>query len=329
MQERLGDTIAVAQVDGHNIVPVWETSDKQEYAARTIRKKINSKLGEFLTYFPEVCVHPYSLEVKPEKIDWEYLEREHLKEVDHSVKEASWCKPGSRAGLMMLEEFIQKRLRFYGDNKKKNDPNEDVLSNLSPWFHFGQISTQRAILEVIKLKKKYPQSVEIFCEEAIVRRELTDNYCFYNENYDNINGAHDWARKTLNDHRNDKRQYLYSYDQLDKSQTHDDLWNSAQRQMVIEGKMHGFLRMYWAKKILEWTKSPEEAIAFAIRLNDRYNYDGRDPNGYVGVMWSICGVHDQGWKERPIFGKIRFMNYAGCQRKFDVPLFVKKYSLEK
>jgi len=140
-----------------------------------------------------------------------------------------------------------------------------------------------------------------------------------------LEGSYEWARKTLNDHKKDKREYLYSLEEFEKGLTHDDLWNAAQIQMVRDGKMHGFLRMYWAKKILEWTESPEQALEFAIYLNDKYELDGRDPNGYVGCMWSICGVHDQGWKERPVFGKIRFMNYNGCKRKFDVNAFVNKY----
>lgn len=133
-------------------------------------------------------------------------------------------------------------------------------------------------------------------------------------------------KKTLNDHRNDKREHVYSRDDLEYARTYDKLWNASQIQMIKEGKMHGFLRMYWAKKILEWTKTPEEALEIAIYLNDKYNFDGRDPNGYVGIMWSICGVHDQGWRERPIFGKIRYMNYDGCKRKFDVVQYENKYS---
>jgi deoxyribodipyrimidine photo-lyase len=126
-------------------------------------------------------------------------------------------------------------------------------------------------------------------------------------------------------HSKDKRPFLYTRKQLDESHTHDDLWNAAQNQLRREGKMHGFLRMYWAKKILEWTASPEEALSSAIYLNDRYSLDGRDPNGYVGCMWSIGGIHDQGWGERAVFGKIRYMNYDGCKRKFDIKAFIARY----
>eukprot|EP01083_Nonionella_stella_P305475 1065785_1 len=133
-----------------------------------------------------------------------------------------------------------------------------------------------------------------------------------------------WAQDTLEVHEMDEREYVYDLNELETYQTHDDLWNAAQKQLIVDAKMHGFLRMYWAKKILEWSETPKEALEHAIYLNDKYSIDGRDPNGYVGCMWSICGIHDQGWRERPIFGKIRYMNYAGCKRKFDVSAFVKK-----
>ncbi|XP_041119981.1 CPD photolyase isoform X3 [Polyodon spathula] len=265
------------------------------------------------------------LEEVAKAVDWEQA-RSSL-EVDCSVKEVDWARPGTEAGLAMLESFIMERLKLFGSDR--NNPNRPALSNLSPWFHFGQVSVQRAVLEVRKCSSKYLQSVNSFIEEAVVRRELADNFCYYNKNYDCVEGASDWARKTLQDHAQDERSHLYSRAQLEAGKTHDPLWNAAQLQMTLEGKMHGFLRMYWAKKILEWTSSPEEALETALYLNDRYELDGRDPNGYVGCMWSICGIHDQGWGERPVFGKIRFMNYAGCKRKFDVGQFERKYHPEK
>ena len=165
----------------------------------------------------------------------------------------------------------------------------------------------------------------IFSFSFIVRSELSDNFCYYQENYDNIKGGYDWAVKTLNDHRKDKREYLYTKEELDLAQTHDELWNAAQIQLKTEGKIHGFMRMYWAKKILEWTESPEKALEIALYFNDHYSLDGADSNGFVGCMWSIVGIHDQGWAERAIFGKIRYMNYAGCKRKFDISKYVAKY----
>ncbi|XP_064109725.1 deoxyribodipyrimidine photo-lyase-like isoform X1 [Macrobrachium nipponense] len=321
VQKGIPDSIPMCKVDAHNIVPCWQASDKQEYSAKTIRRKINDQLSTYLTKFPPVVKHPYESKFKSEPTDWVKVDR--FLEVDRSVVPVEWATPGTNAGLDVLNQFCLKRLRKYA--AKSNDPTENALSNLSPWLHFGQVSAQRCALEVRRYRKQLKESTESFLEEIIIRRELTDNYCYYQKDYDNIDGAYAWARTTLNDHRDDKRPYLYSQATLDEARTHDELWNSAQIQLIKEGKMHGYLRMYWAKKILEWTASPEEAITIALYLNDRYNLDGTDPNGYVGVMWSICGIHDQGWKERPIFGKIRYMNYDGCKRKFKIEAFVARY----
>ena len=194
----------------------------------------------------------------------------------------------------------------------------DALSNLSPYLHFGHLAPQRAALEASKHRAAHKASVEGFLEELVVRRELADNYCHYVENYDSLDAAYDWAKQTLAVHAGDKREFLYTREQFEAAQTHDKLWNAAQKEMVATGKMHGYIRMYWAKKILEWTASPEEALQVSIWLNDKWELDGRDPNGYVGCMWSVAGIHDQGWGERAVFGKIRYMNFAGCKRKFDV-----------
>lgn len=321
IKKGLPKDVPLVQVDAHNIVPIWITSDKQEYAARTIRNKINSKLPEFLTEFPPMMKHPHKASSAPETIDWKKA-LDSLK-ADKSVGEVDWIKPGYRNAAGMLESYIEKRLKLFGE--KRNDPTVDALSNLAPFFHFGQISAQRAVIEVKKQKSKYSAAVDAFCEEAVIRRELSDNYCFYQKNYDNLKGAYDWARTTLDLHKKDKRPYLYTRQELEESRTHDDLWNAAQNQLREEGKMHGFLRMYWAKKILEWMKSPEESLETAIYLNDRLSLDGRDPNGYVGCMWSIAGIHDQGWAERAVFGKIRYMNYEGCKRKFKIDTFIARY----
>ncbi|KAG8581631.1 hypothetical protein GDO81_007743 [Engystomops pustulosus] len=323
--ERLPKDVPLVQVDAHNIVPCWVASNKQEYGARTIRRKIHDQLSQFLTEFPPVTTHPYNSKLEAEPIDWDKCYASL--EVDRTVKEVEWAKPGAKAGMDMLHSFITERLKFF--NADRNNPNRQALSNLSPWFHFGQLSVQRAILEVQKYRSKYKESVDGFVEEAVVRRELADNFCYYNKNYDKVEGAYDWAKNTLKDHAKDKRTHLYTLQQLENGKTHDPLWNAAQLQMVHEGKMHGFLRMYWAKKILEWTSSPEEALRFTIYLNDRFELDGRDPNGYVGCMWSICGIHDQGWAERAVFGKIRYMNYQGCKRKFDVDQFERRYHPKK
>ncbi|GBF93049.1 CPD photolyase [Raphidocelis subcapitata] len=310
------------EVDAHNVVPVWVASDKREYGARTIRPKIHKALPEFLCEFPEPPKPAaWGGAARPGPIDWEALLSE-VREKGAAVPEVSWCTPGEDGGLDALtgeKGFLSPaRLALY--EAKRNDPGEpQALSNLSPWLHFGQLSAQRAALEAAKHRTKHKASVDGFLEELVVRRELADNYCHHcPDTYDSLDACYEWARETLRTHARDKREHLYTRDQLEKGQTHDELWNAAQWEMVHSGKMHGFMRMYWAKKILEWTESPEQALEYSIFLNDRYQLDGRDPNGYVGCMWSIGGIHDQGWGERPVFGKIRYMNYAGCKRKFDI-----------
>lgn len=222
-----------------------------------------------------------------------------------------------------LEKFLSLNLKSYAD--ARNDPNLEGQSNISPYLHYGQISAQRVVLEALKHRAKHSKSYDAFVEELVVRRELAENYCLYNAHYDSFEGFPDWAKASLTQHAKDKRDFLYTLDQFEKAKTHDKLWNAAQIEMVKNGKMHGFMRMYWAKKILEWSSSPQEAMKIAIHLNDKYEMDGRDPNGYVGCAWSIGGVHDQGWKERNVFGKVRFMNYDGCKRKFNVDAYIKKF----
>jgi len=178
-------------------------------------------------------------------------------------------------------------------------------------------------MEVVDAKVS-KQSKDAFREELIVRRELSDNYCFYNSLYDSFEGFPSWAKKTLNEHRRDRRDYQYSRKEFEHGQTHDTLWNAAQMEMNTTGKMHGYMRMYWTKKILEWTESSEQALEVAIYLNDRYSLDGRDPNGYVGIAWSIGGVHDRAWSNRTVYGKIRSMSSHGCRSKFDVPSYIEK-----
>jgi deoxyribodipyrimidine photo-lyase len=168
------------------------------------------------------------------------------------------------------------------------------------------------------------QEPSSFLEELVVRRELADNFCYYNAHYDQFDGFPNWAKETLREHQKDRREYIYTLKEMEAAQTHDDLWNAAQMEMVHKGKMHGYLRMYWAKKILEWTQSPQDALQVAIYLNDRYELDGRDPNGYTGIAWSIGGVHDRAWKERAIFGKVRYMSYKGASGKFDVKAYIQK-----
>lgn len=314
--------IPVHMVDAHNVVPVWVASPKLEYAARTIRPKIHGKLRDFFKPFPETPSNPVAWKgPAPPETHWEQIIEEVLR-VGAEVPEVKWCKPGEKAGMEALQAFLTKdRLGMF--DTKRNDPNvPQALSNLSPWIRFGQISAQRCALEARDRKSAHPKAVETFLEELVVRRELADNFCEYNENYDRVAGASEWARLSLEKHAVDPREYVYTREELEHAKTHDELWNAAQNELKYHGKMHGFMRMYWAKKVLEWTESPEQALEIALYLNDKFSLDGRDTGGFVGVMWSICGIHDMGWTERPIFGKIRYMNYNGCKRKFKIDSYV-------
>lgn len=322
--KKVTDSVVIHEVDAHNIVPVWVASDKLEYSAKTIRGKINKLLPEYLIDFPTLQSPNREWALKDRVIDWDGLIDDVLRK-GAEVPEIEWCEPGEDAAREVLmggkNGFLTKRLKNYSADRN-NPLKPKALSGLSPYLHFGQISAQRCALEAQRVRKLCPQAVDTFLEELIVRRELADNFCFYQPHYDSLKGAWGWAQTTLLNHASDKREQIYTREQFEKAQTADPLWNAAQLEMVYCGKMHGFMRMYWAKKILEWTREPEEALSISIYLNDKYEIDGRDPSGYVGCMWSICGVHDQGWKERPVFGKIRYMNYAGCKRKFDVDGYI-------
>jgi deoxyribodipyrimidine photo-lyase len=313
--ERIG--VALEEVDAHNIVPCWVASAKAEYGAYTLRPKLKRLLPEFLEDFPPLARHPVGWQGKGPAIRWERLPASLA--IDLTVPEVAWLSPGERQARARLDYFLEQRLPLYGEGR--NNPTLAGQSDLSPYLHFGQLAPQRVALEV-KRRRGHDASREAFLEELIVRRELAENFCFYQPHYDSFAGFPAWAQKTLNEHRRDKREHLYPSEALESGRTHDELWNAAQREMVRRGKMHGYLRMYWAKKILEWTASPEEAQALAIYLNDKYELDGRDPNGYAGIAWSIGGVHDRAWFERPVFGKIRYMSYNGCRAKFKVEVYI-------
>ncbi len=306
--------INIHQVDAHNIVPCWITSQKQEYAAYTIRPKINKLLPEFLTSIPELDKHYLNTETDFIINDWDKT----IKILNISKEEKiKWLKSGSKAAKENLDQFIDYKLKDY--DELRNNPNVDATSNLSPYLHFGQISAQRVALEV---SKSQHNSKDAFLEQLIIRRELSDNFCYYNPNYDNFDGFPAWAKDSLIKHKEDFRQYIYTLEELETANTHDKLWNAAQLEMVRKNKMHGYLRMYWAKKILEWSLSPELAIEWANNLNNKYELDGRDPNGYVGAAWSIGGVHDRAWADRPVTGKVRYMSHDRLKLKFNISQYI-------
>jgi deoxyribodipyrimidine photo-lyase len=311
---------SVYEVDAHNIVPCWVASPKREYGAYTLRPKIGRALPEFLDLFPSRPKATKSFKGRIPRIDWQRVAM-RLK-VDREVGPVEWIAPGEKAAKRALRRFLRGGLRGYPETR--NDPTVAGQSDLSPYLHFGHISAQRVAIEVEKSGAP-TGSKEAFLEELIVRRELSDNFCLHSPRYDRVGSFPQWASQTLAEHADDPRDHLYTLRQLERGLTHDDLWNAAQFEMVRRGKMHGYMRMYWAKKILEWTRSARTAMRYAIRLNDRYELDGRDPNGYAGIAWSIGGVHDRAWGERPVFGKVRYMSSRGMRTKFDVDAYIGKY----
>ncbi len=337
-QKTQDQNCALIEVDGHNIVPVWQSSNKQEYSARTIRPKINRQLKAWLTEFPALLPQDAKFSESQQavlrKFGWKGWDAssDHPLAAEINAKisvlggvDTRLVPSGSAAALQGMRSFIKDSLANY---EERNDPNQKVTSGLSAYLHFGQISAQRIALEVVRSTGVIPGDPAAegpaaeFLEELIVRRELADNFCFYNPFYDSFEGFPNWANKTLNAHRSDPRSWRYRDEQLALGKTHDDLWNAAQQELVANGSMPGYLRMYWAKKILEWTASPEQAMQIAIDLNDTYALDGRDPNGYTGIAWSIGGVHDRPWGERAVFGNIRFMSYDGCKKKFSISEYI-------
>jgi deoxyribodipyrimidine photo-lyase len=240
--------------------------------------------------------------------------------LDRSAHPIDGVRAGTAAGLAELDDFVRRRLRHYAD--RKNRPEfTDGTSRLSAYLHFGHLGP-RAVALAVRKARAPKRAQDAFLEELVVRRELAVNFVARNPDYDRYVGFPAWARRTLEQHRADERPTIYTEAELERAATHDLLWNAAQVEMMTTGRMHGYLRMYWAKKILEWSPSAADAQGVAIRLNDRYLLDGRDPNGYANIAWAIGGRHDRPWIPRPIFGTVRYMSEASTARKFDSRAYI-------
>ena len=213
--------------------------------------------------------------------------------------------------------------KLAGYSTSRNRPELDHTGLLSPYLHFGHISPISVAIAVQNADAP-PADKDAFLSQIITWRELSINFVRSSPNYDNFECAEPWAHRTLAAHCKDRRPVLYSPKQLEDAGTHDALWNAAQMQMVTRGWMHNYMRIYWAKKILEWTRTPAEAYRIAVDLNDKYELDGRDPNGYAGIAWAIVGKFDRPWFERPIFGLIRYMSAASSGRKFDSRAYIRQ-----
>jgi deoxyribodipyrimidine photo-lyase len=252
-----------------------------------------------------------------------------FKSLDRTIVPVDSFTGGTHAALKHLHEFVNHGLKDY--DEKRNNPEINGTSRLSPYLHFGNIgpiTIALAVEEACAKGKATRRTCDRFLDQVIAWRELSVLFVKYNPNYDSWECAEPWARKTLIEHTADPRPNRYSFDQLERAETHDDLWNAAQRQMVDTGWMHNYMRMYWAKMILEWAPDPARAFGWAVTLNDRYELDGRDPNGYQGIAWAIVGKHDRPWFNRPIFGLVRPMSSTSTAKKFDSRFYIQQYGRE-
>ncbi|MDG6256261.1 MAG: deoxyribodipyrimidine photo-lyase [Methanomicrobiaceae archaeon] len=306
-------------VEDNVAVPVRRASPKEEWSAATFRRKIRPHLDRFLI-LPEPVRPDHSgrlLEIPSEPLASVERVLRRLS-IDRSIDPVPSYHGGGREAHRRLTRFLAGVIERF--EAERNDPTADALSHMSPYLHFGQISPIDITQQV---RKRRSAGADAYLEELIVRRELAVNFVFYNPRYDSYEGLPGWAKATLAAHEGDRREYVYSFEEFEQASTHDPYWNAAQLEMVHTGKMHGYMRMYWGKKILEWSETPAAAFEIAISLNNRYELDGRDPNGYAGVAWCF-GKHDRAWAERPVFGKVRYMNAAGLRRKFDADAYVEK-----
>jgi deoxyribodipyrimidine photo-lyase len=319
----------VVQVESDVVVPVAVVSRKAEYAARTIRPKIHKHLKDYIIEFKPTEIKKSSLNLRVSGLDLSDIEAVAKKmSIDQGVVPVSgFFTGGTSRAKKIFKEFLRHRFKHYVGNR--NQPQTDDVSHMSKYLHFGQISPLYLALQIRKTEKRFKEARQAYLEELIVRRELAMNFVYYTPNYDSYGCLPAWAQKTLAEHKKDRREYLYTRRQLENFQTHDDYWNAAMREMEFTGYMHNYMRMYWGKKILEWSKTPEQAFKTILAINNKYFLDGRDANSYTGVAW-VFGVHDRAWIERPIFGKIRYMAAAGLERKCDIQSYVAKMNaLEK
>ena len=313
----------VVQVESDVVVPVEVVSDKAEYAARTIRPKIHRYLATYLVGFRQTRIKHTSLGLKVKEINLDDIENvlQNLN-LDCSVPPISdLFKGGTCQAVNRFNRFIHHRLIHYDDHS--NQPQTDDISHMSPYLHFGQISPLYLALKISRAADALNNLKEAYIEQLIVRRELAMNFAYYTSDYDAYTCIPGWAEKTLAEHDRDKRDYIYSRRQLENAETHDEYWNASMLEMKHTGFMHNYMRMYWGKKILEWSETPQKAFRTTLAINNKYFLDGRDPNSYTGVAW-IYGVHDRAWSERSIFGKTRYMAASGLERKCDIAAYVKK-----
>ena len=318
------------------IVPFWTVDadvivpsrllEKAQFSAAVARPRLYRMLPEFLVPYANPCAEvewkrPRGLQAEDVRADM----TRGWKDFDRSVKPVEAWTGGHHAAMKRLRVFCDEMLVSY--DRERNRPEVDGTSKMSPYLHFGHVGPQTIALAVDAAAKKNPKLREArdsYFNELIVWRELSVNFVRYQAEYDSPGCADKWAKETIAEHDRDEREVLYKLPQLENAETYDELWNAAQIQMVRYGWMHNYLRMYWAKKIVEWTPNVRIAMKVAIYLNDKYEIDGRDPNGYAGIAWSMLGKFDRVWFDRPIFGKRRYMSGASTGRKFLSGMYIEQ-----
>lgn len=311
-------------VDSSCIVPMAEMT-KREWAAYTIRPKIGRLMSKWRRAAPEVKVKRAFEGGLPElhTVVTEENVGELVSgcEIDHSVRPSLSYRGGRAAAGRRLRVFVEENLRLYA--REKNEPAAHATSNLSPYLHFGHISSLEVALAVREYAKEHQLIAEEFLEELIVRRELAFNYARFSEDPSSFENLPEWARKTLSKHAMDNREPCYGREEFERAQTHDSLWNAAQKELLLRGKIHGYYRMYWGKKIIEWSRTHQDALETMIYLHDRYALDGRDPNTYANILWCF-GLHDRPWGEREVLGTVRYLSLDGMKRKTDVEAYLRE-----
>ncbi len=314
---------SVVQVEGDVVVPVETASEKAEYAARTIRPKLEKLWPDLLEDVRQVKPKKSSLPLKV-KGDFDPSDPEAILKklnIDRTVKRTKRFRGGTSEARNRLTAFLKSDFDGYDD--ARSNPADPQTSEMSPYLHFGQISPVEIVRKIRAAKTGSKNDRAAYLEELIVRRELAINFVYFNEDYDSFKCLPDWAQKTLKEHEDDERPDRYSRKQLEAAQTDDPYWNAAMQEMLKTGYMHNYMRMYWGKKILEWCNTPRYAYETALYLNNKYFVDGRDPSSYANIAW-IFGLHDRPWKERPIFGKVRTMTASGLKKKFDVGAYIQR-----
>lgn len=313
----------VYAVDANGVVPIRELK-YEEYAARTIRPKIHRLLPAYLWPIEEIKPKIKSGELKLNLREETSLEQADIAallqatHIDHAVRPSKLYHGGRREALRHLKIFIAERLQNY--HTGRNLTGEHWTSELSPYLHFGHISAMETALAVLHGEAP-DNSIDAFLEELIVRRELSYNFCHFNPKHATIEALPAWARQTMVAHEKDPRPYIYSPEQFEAAATHDEVWNLAQRELLATGKIHNYVRMLWGKKIIEWSKTPQEALATMIGLHHRYALDGRNPNTYTGILWCF-GKHDRAWgPQRQVFGLVRYMTSENTRRKINLPAY--------